>query len=227
MAYLYAHNETPESLFAGLRHAGALRTPRVEEAMRAVNRAHYVRHNPWTDSPQSIGHGQTISAPHMHAMCLELLAPHIKEGSHVLDVGSGTGILTAAFGLLVGSSGKVIGIDVVRELVETSIENIKRDQPEVLSSGRVVLKQQDGWQGDAENAPYDAIHVGAAAASVPRALVEQLARGGRMVIPVGPEHGEQYLMQIDKDADGKVTESKLFGVRYVPLVNRGERAQCN
>jgi len=223
MAFLYSHNETPDSLFEGLRRANALRTQRVEEAMRAVNRAHYIRHNPWTDSPQSIGHGQTISAPHMHAMCLELLAPHIKDGSHVLDVGSGTGILTAALALLAGQSGKVIGIDVVPELVETSIENVKRDQPELLSSGRVVLKVQDGWKGDAENAPYDAIHVGAAAASVPRALVEQLARGGRMVIPVGPEGGEQYLMQLDKDTDGKVSETVLFGVRYVPLVNR-ERA---
>lgn len=72
-------------------------------------------------------------------------------------------------------------------------------------------------------APFDAIHVGAAAATVPQALVNQLKPGGRLFIPVGAEHGEQYLEQIDKREDGTISRKRLMGVRYVPLVNNGKK----
>ena len=74
------------------------------------------------------------------------------------------------------------------------------------------------WKGHGAAAPFDCIHVGAAAARVPEALVQQLKPGGRMIIPVGPNGGAQYLMLIHKDAEGQITETNLMGVRYIPLV---------
>lgn len=84
----------------------------------------------------------------------------------------------------------------------------------------VVLAEGDGRLGHAAHAPYDAIHVGAAAASVPAALLDQLKPGGRMICPVGPEGGEQFLEQFDRDASGGAVQRKrLMGVMYVPLTD--------
>ena len=78
----------------------------------------------------------------------------------------------------------------------------------------------DGFDGLPDLGPFDVIHVGAAAPHVPPALVEQLSIGGRMIIPVGPENGDQYLLQVDKAKDGSVTQRRMMGVRYVPLTTK-------
>jgi len=211
-----AHKDFVDSLVS----YGVINSKRVEEVLRKVDRANYTPPgvDPYEDSPQTLGYGQTISAPHMHAMCLELVEDRIKPGAHVLDVGSGSGYLTAAFGLMVGDQGKVMGIDVVEPLVAFGKENIEKDQPELLKKGIIEVKVSDGWKGYPDYAPYDVIHVGAAAATMPEELVKQLAPGGIMVIPVGKEM--QYLMKVEKDASGKAHESVITGVRYVPLVRK-------
>lgn len=92
-----------------------------------------------------------------------------------------------------------------------------------VGSGVLKLIVGDGWKGAPEYGPYDAIHVGAAAAKVPESLIEQLKPGGRMVIPVGPEGEVQSLAVIDKSEDGKATRRDLMDVQYVPLVQDSAR----
>ena len=153
----------------------------------------------------------------MHAHALEQLLPNLVAGATVLDVGCGSGYLCTCMAHLVGESGRVVGIDYVKGLTDLSVANISKDDGALLESGLVQIVLGDGWQGHAASAPFDCIHVGAAAARVPRALVEQLKPGGRMIIPVGPRGGSQHLMRIDKDADGQVTQHRLMGVRYVEI----------
>ncbi|KAH8103032.1 protein-L-isoaspartate O-methyltransferase [Cristinia sonorae] len=212
---------TSAELIANMAKSGLIHSDRVAAAMKQVDRANYVlnKHHAYEDSPQPIGYEATISAPHMHAHAAENLQAFLKPGSNVLDVGSGSGYLSAVLHHLVGPSGKVVGIDHVPELVDRSVKNLKADGlGEQLASGSIVMIAGDGRQGYAEGAPYDAIHVGAAAPHMPQALVDQLASPGRMFIPVGDS--QQAVYQVDKDQDGNVTQQRLFGVMYVPLTDR-------
>ncbi|KAL0364501.1 UNVERIFIED_CONTAM: Protein-L-isoaspartate O-methyltransferase 1 [Sesamum angustifolium] len=168
---------------------------------------------------KKIGHNATISAPHMHAMCLELLEDHLKPGMHALDIGSGTGYLTACFAVMVGPQGRAVGVEHIPELVESSIKNIQKSAAAPLfEQGSLSVNVGDGRLGWPEFAPYDAIHVGAAAPEIPLALIEQLKPGGRLVIPVGNIF--QDLQVVDKNADGSLSVRSETSVRYVPLTSR-------
>ena len=189
--------------------------------MLNVDRANYAPSKHYGDRPVSIGYSVTISAPHMHAWALEKLAEKLVPGSNALDVGCGSGIMVAAMGHLVqGSGGKCVGIDYRGELVNMSQKNLAAACPNLLKDGTIEVIQGNGWKGYEKDAPYDAIHVAAAATTTPDALLDQLKPGGRMVIPVGPD-GNQMFVQWDKNLDGSTTQRKLFGVRYGPLVKIG------
>ncbi|EPT02090.1 protein-L-isoaspartate O-methyltransferase [Fomitopsis schrenkii] len=214
-------------LITNMAQHGLINSERVQAAMKKVDRAHYVRNarEAYEDSPQRIGHGATISAPHMHAHAVEYLLPFLRPGSRILDVGSGSGYLSAVLHYLVtdldsGVSGTVIGIEHIPELVDWSKTNLQRDGlGAALESGHVKVVTGDGRQ--APVGPFDAIHVGAAAPTMPQPLVNQLARPGRMFIPVG--EATQSIIQVDKDAEGNVTQKELFGVMYVPLTDQAKQ----
>ncbi|KAJ9506201.1 hypothetical protein QJQ45_014796, partial [Haematococcus lacustris] len=241
--------------------ASLISSPRVADAMRAVDRGLFVASEAQAayrvsaqaalspeareaasgrlDAPQPIGFGVTISAPHMHASCLELLEQQLRPGARALDVGSGSGYLTAAMAYMTcvaggagqaaqgrdgqlgkGAEGRVVGVEHVPELVQLSRQAVQRLPwaAHLLEQQQLVLTADDGRLGWPSAAPYDAIHVGAASPKVPPALVEQLAPGGRLVIPLGPEGGPQQLVVVDKDQAGRVSKPQAaMGVMYVPL----------
>ncbi|KAH8359916.1 hypothetical protein KR093_009511 [Drosophila rubida] len=211
-------------LIRQLRDYGVIASEAVANAMIATDRKHYCSRNPYMDAPQPIGGGVTISAPHMHAFALEYLRDQLKPGAHVLDVGSGSGYLTACFYRYIKAKGenantRIVGIEHQRSLVALSKNNLNADDPNMLESEQMIIIEGDGRKGHTAQAPYDAIHVGAAAPETPTELINQLANGGRLIVPVGPEGGSQYMQQYDKDANGKVHMTRLMGVMYVPLTD--------
>ena len=167
----------------------------------------------------------------MHAHCLELLKDTIVNTSDtpsVLDVGCGSGYLAAVFARL-DPRVRVIAIDYVPELTAMTTQNLNKSDAELLSLGRIVVETRNGWEGVAERAPFDAIHVGAAADGYPRALMEQLKVGGKMIIPVGKDGESQALVVVERLDEGITEESfrktDVLGVRYVPLVKGSYKAR--
>ncbi|XP_076296217.1 protein-L-isoaspartate(D-aspartate) O-methyltransferase isoform X1 [Lasioglossum baleicum] len=220
---------TNQEMVAKLKDAGILTIGKAEAAMLAVDRARYYHESdPYLDRPRRIGYNVTISAPHMHAHALCILADQLFEGAKALDIGSGSGYLTACMGFMVGSSGRVIGVDHIPELIEISTRNVQEDCPHFIKEGRVKFVVGDGRLGHTADGPYNAIHVGAAADTLPQQLIDQLAVGGRLICPVVSIEGFQRLqdfLQVDKNADGTISTKKLMHVSYVPLTDRATQLQ--
>ena len=199
-----------------------IRSPVVRSVMEQIDRGEFCDNCAYEDSPQLMGFNVTISAPHMHAYALEFLRERLASAKKCLDVGSGSGYLTLAFLKLMPADAVSYGVEHIPELVQRAIDNISKSNKDLLDSGRIVNLEADGRAGLAEYAPYDAIHVGAACETLFAPLLEQLAPGGRMLVPVGDQSGQDYLV-VDKDANGNVHQQKVLGVRYVPLTSKQQQ----
>jgi len=186
---------------------------RVLEAMRKVPRHEFVpgdiQKNAYEDNPLPIGYRQTISQPYIVAIMTELL--EIEPGEKVLEVGTGSGYQAA---VLAEITDLVFSIEIVRELAEFAAHNLERQGYDA-----VQVRAGDGYRGWPDEAPFDGIIVTAAPDHIPEPLIEQLAEGGRLVIPVGDFY--QELVVITKE-DGKVRRKASIPVRFVPMTGEAE-----
>jgi protein-L-isoaspartate(D-aspartate) O-methyltransferase len=190
----------------GVTHEGVLR------AMREVPRHEFVPSEhadlAYDDRPLPIGHQQTISQPYVVALMTELIAP--EPGDRVLEVGTGSGYQAAVASEVVA---EVYSIELISELATSAAERLQR-----LGYDNVQVRAGDGYLGWPEHAPFDGILVTAGADHVPQPLIDQLAVGGRMVIPVGDRPGEQVLRVLEKRPDGTTGSRDVVPVRFVPLL---------
>ncbi|MCK6626402.1 MAG: protein-L-isoaspartate(D-aspartate) O-methyltransferase [Anaerolineae bacterium] len=182
----------------------------VLAAMAQVPRHEFVpadyRPEAYGDYPLPIGYGQTISQPYIVAVMTELV--DIQPGEKVLEIGTGSGYQAA---ILAQLTDQVYTIEIIPELAQTAQATFNR-----LGYTQIVAKQADGYGGWEDYAPFDAILVTAAPDHVPQPLVNQLADGGKMVIPIGPPGGYQSLWLLERQGD-EVTRTNWGGVRFVPL----------
>lgn len=187
-------------------------SPRLLEAMLAVPRHEFVPEGyaelAYGDQPLPIGEGQTISQPFMVAAMLEAL--ELTGGERVLEIGTGSGYQAA---LLARLAREVYTIETIAALAEAALERLER-----LGFSNVAVRVGDGTLGWPEKAPFDGIVVSAAAPRIPPPLLEQLAEGGRLVIPVGDER-QQELWQVRRRGD-QFPSQTLHYCRFVPLVGR-------
>ncbi len=186
--------------------------PRVKAAMLRVPREDFVpadmRHAAFRDGALPVGHGQTISQPYIVALMTDLL--ELSDTSVVLEVGTGTGYQAAILSQL---AQQVYTIERIPELAESARQRLIE-----MRCDNVETRCSDGYLGWPEKAPFDAIVVTAAAAELPAALLEQLALGGRMVIPIGLPHAHQELVLVTRDSQGEIDTRDILGVAFVPMV---------
>ncbi len=193
-----------------------IQSERVLEAMKKVPRHLFmpasVRQYAYVDSPVPIGKGQTISQPYIVGLMTQTVDP--KPGDRALEVGTGSGYQAAVLGELVQ---EVYTIEIIPDLAE-------RAEKVLAESGydNVEVRQGDGYQGWPEKAPFDIILVTAAPEIIPQPLIDQLAEGGRLVVPVGPQGEIQTLTLVTKEK-GEVQRTHITGVRFVPMTGEVQR----
>jgi protein-L-isoaspartate(D-aspartate) O-methyltransferase len=179
-------------------------------AMRAVPRHEFVPSayvdQAYNDNPLPIGHGQTISQPYIVALMTQELG--VEPGDKVLEIGTGSGYQAA---VLAEMGVEVYTIEIIDELAVAAADRLQ------LLGYDVATLSADGYFGWEEHAPFDAIVVTAAPDHLPQLLVDQLAPGGRVVIPIGPIGAVQTLWRFEVDDDGEVIGENLGAVRFVPF----------
>jgi protein-L-isoaspartate(D-aspartate) O-methyltransferase len=195
----------------GLRRRG-ISDQAVLRAMDEVPREHFVAaeftDRAYADQALPIACGQTISQPYVVAYMTEQL--DVGPAHSVLEIGTGSGYQAAVLSRLVR---EIISIERYRTLAEAARNRIK-----TLGYANVALIVGDGLAGAPEHAPFDRIIVTAAAEEMPNGLVDQLANGGKMLLPLGPRHGNQHIIRLTKSASGEIGRENLIAVRFVPLL---------
>lgn len=187
---------------------------RVLEAMRKVPRHEFVldafQEYAYEDHPLPIGEDQTISQPYIVALMTELVELKGEKGEKVLEIGTGSGYQAA---ILAEIAGEVCTIEILEPLALRAQETLKN-----LGYKNIEVKIGDGFFGWPEEAPFDGIIVTCATEEVPKPLVEQLKRSGRMIIPIGPSFSVQNLVLVRKDQKGNITQESIIPVRFVPML---------
>lgn len=214
-----------KNLIDNLKKKGTIKSKKIEKVMLKIKRSEYCMCDSLINRPNPILKNQTMSAPHIHAMTLQILSSKLKPGAHVLDVGCGTGYLTACFASLLNVNknpkSKVVGIDIYKDIINLSKNNIKSSNPEFLPlkyggkniNNNVYIICANGWNGYKKFEKYDAINVGASADKIPVKLLEQLKNGGKMLIPIK----NSYQIITKKNSGYKIEE--VTKVRFVPLIS--------
>jgi protein-L-isoaspartate(D-aspartate) O-methyltransferase len=191
-----------------------IRDKLVLDAMRKVPREQFVpeveRDFAYTDGPLPIGAGQTISQPYIVALMSEAL--QLKGGERVLEIGTGSGYAAA---ILAEIAAEVFTVERVKELADRAAEVLIRQ-----GYVNAHVKHGDGTLGWAERAPYDAIVVTAGGPKVPESLRQQLAVGGRLVMPVGTSPSYQTLVEVVRSSEDRFDSTNLGEVRFVALVGK-------
>ena len=199
-----------EQLTAYLKKIGVLKTKTIISAFRAIDRADFVipdyKHLAYGDEPLPTQQEQTISQPTVVAFMLELLEP--QHGERILDVGSGSGWTTALLANIVGTKGKVYGVEIVPELTSYGQKNIAK-----YNFQNAKITQAKKTFGLQEYAPFDKILVSASGSSIPQSLLDQLTIGGVMVIPI-----DDAIWKVRKKTRLETDIEKFEGFLFVPLL---------
>jgi len=202
-----------QDMLAVIRAYG-MNDPEILRAIERVPRHRFVPENnrrySYDDTPLRIGYGQTISQPYIVAEMTRQL--QLSSTSKILEIGTGSGYQAAVLAEL---TPHVYSIEIIEPLLErarnTLTESGYRD---------IQFRHGDGYYGWPEAAPFDGIIVTCAAGHIPPPLLDQLAVGGRMLIPVGKRFGTQFLILVTKNDDKSITSRNLMAVRFVPLVRQ-------
>jgi len=207
------YKEKRDDLVDSLIRKGYVESDAVEKAMRKVPRHEFVpervKDRAYIDSPQPIGEGQTISAPHMVAMMVENL--DIKKDQKVLEIGGGMGYHAAVIAETVGEEGRVYSVEYVSSLAKSAQKRVKK-----VGYHNIKIIRGDGSSGYEKGAPYHRISVACGAPSIPSPLIGQLVTRGKILIPVGNKFF-QNLIKATKKKEKEIEKEDLGGVRFVPL----------
>lgn len=203
-------------LIRNLTEKGYLQSDLLISAFSTIGREEFVpdslSHNAEVDIPLPIGYGQTIPQPSIVAFALEVL--DIVEGQNILEVGSGSGWVTAILSYVTGVGGKVTGLEIIPDLYKYGKKNIKKF--DILKERKIELYNVDGLLGYKENAPYDRILVGVDVSEIPQSFKEQLRDGGKMVISL---RGSIWLVE---KRGGKLSTEEYRGFSFTPSVQKNE-----
>lgn len=204
-------SESNSNLITRLQSEGLIKHPDVINILRSVDRNLFynIKAEPIPEeSPMDLAMSSPLAGIQLCSLVLEWLSNFMRPGGKVMAIGTENGYLCVCMAKFMNMNCQIVGIEPEYEVLDTARENIHRMCPEVLDRNIVSLIHGDAKRGMPDRAPYNAIFVGYCCQSLPESLMDQLAYGGRMVIPLGETLTGEVLMIIDKDTDGNIRTRK-------------------